>query len=75
MEMRTAASQLSRHAGDAVRLDVDDEVADLVKEASRACQNLNKTPPQGYDLSRWEEAYDQAEEALQQARDEAKVRL
>jgi type II secretory pathway component PulK len=75
MEMRTASSQLSRHAGDAVRLDVDEEVVELVKKASRGCQNLNITPPQGTDLSPWEEAYAQAEEALQQARDEAKVRL
>lgn len=75
MEMRTAGSQLSRHAGDAVGLGVDDWVADLVREASQACQNLNNTPPQGTDLSPWEEAFDQAEEALQQARDEAEARL
>lgn len=75
MEMRTAGSQLSRHAGNAVGLDIDDGVADLVREASQACQNLYNTPPQGTDLSPWEEAFDRAEEALQQARDEAESRL
>lgn len=75
MEMRSAGSQLSRHAGDAVGLEVDDEVAGLVREASEACQSLNNTPPQGTDLSPWDDAFETAKEALADARDAANSRL
>ena len=71
MEMRATASQLSRHAGNAAGMNVDDTVVEKLREASEACQSLNSAQTYVGDTSEWDEAFENARGSLREARDEA----
>jgi uncharacterized membrane protein YccC len=75
MEMRATGSQLARHAGDSAGMDVDNDVVEALREASEACQSVNNARISLGDRSEWNEAFEQAREALTEARDLAEEHL
>ena len=75
MEMRSTSSQLSRHAGDSAGMDVDEGVVDALREASEACQALNNAQVYIGNTSEWDEAFEQAQELLTEARNLAEDHL
>ncbi len=75
MEMKSASSQLSRHAGDSAGIDIDEDVVTALREASQACQSLNNAQTYIGNTSEWDEAFDRAKDALSEARDKAQEHL
>jgi len=75
MEMRATGSQLSRHAGDAAGMDVDEAVVEALREAAEACQAVNHAQTYIGDTSEWDEAFERAKESLSVAKENAEQHL
>lgn len=75
MEMRSASSQLSRHAADSAGMDIDEDVVGALREASEACQFLNNAHTYVGDTSEWDEAFESAYDSLREARNRAQDHL
>lgn len=66
---------LSRHAGEAVETDVDEEVVTALREASLACQELSEAQIKIGDSADWDRALERTVRSLEHAREQADARL
>lgn len=69
--MQEMVRHLSRHAGAAVQIEVDDDVSTALRDASLACQELSEAEIKIGDASEWEDALERATESLEYAREQA----
>jgi len=75
MEMRATGSQLSRHAGDAAGMNVDEDVVEALREAAEACQAVNNAQTYVGDTSEWDEAFEEAKDSLSEVKEDAEQYL
>lgn len=66
---------LSRHAGEAVGTDVDEEVVAALREASLACQELSEAQIKIGDSADWERALERTIRSVEHARELADARV
>lgn len=73
--MQEMVRDLSRHAGTAVQLDVDENVITALRDASLACQELSEAEIKIGDATEWEDALHRATESVEYAREQATAHL
>lgn len=75
MEMRATGTQVTRHAGDAAGMDIDEDVVEALRKAGEACQALSNAQTYIGNTSDWDEAFEQAKGSLSEAKESAEQYL